>query len=58
LEKIRKTHSEVFFQGKKKFGECVPKYLFKGKKGKLEVYKKHEGWEEKFLFFNMYYRIQ
>jgi hypothetical protein len=36
LKKIRKTHPEVFFQGKKIIEKRVPKYLFKGNKEKLE----------------------
>jgi hypothetical protein len=40
MEKIRKTYSEVYFQGKLFFKKRISKYLFKSKKGRLR-YKKN-----------------
>jgi hypothetical protein len=39
-----------FFQGIFSFGKHVSKYLFKGKKRKIEGYKRNMGWEDIFSF--------
>jgi hypothetical protein len=44
LIKIQKTHSEVFFQGKKKSKKRVPKYLFKEKNRNSGNRKETWGW--------------
>jgi hypothetical protein len=53
MEKIRKIHSEVFFQGKKISENAYRNIYSKAKKENWRVEKTTLGWGEKFSYFSL-----